>query len=121
MDVDMTCKVNEKIITTLDHCINKMADVLKKTFDLNNNSSISLFKTFCASVKTRATFTKSIEKQIDKTIGNLERASKILNSQPNAKPVDLSFLSFTPPTKTGKNYQHPIRQRDLQSGLVKKK
>ena len=117
----MSNKVNLQIITTLDHCISKMADVLKKTFDLNNNSSISLFKSFCSSVKTRVTFTKSIEKQIDKTIDNIERASKILNSQPNAKPFDLSALSFAPPKKTGKDYQNPLQQEDLLSGLLLKK
>jgi len=120
MDDAMSNKLNQKIITTLDHCISKMADVLNKTFDLNNNNSISLFKTFCSSVKTRATFIKSIEKQIDKTIDNIERASKILNSQPNAKPFDLSALSFIPPKKTGKKYQNPLRTQDSQSGLLLK-
>jgi hypothetical protein len=129
MDAAMSNKVNDKILTTLDHCISKMADVLNKTFDFNNYSSMSLFKSFCSSVTTHATFMKSIEKQIDKTIENIERASKILNSQPNAKPniksdtkpFDLSFVSFTPPKKTCKEYQHPVCPQDLQSGLVIKK
>ena len=121
MDAVMSTKVEEKILATLDHCINKMADVLKKTFDLNNNSSISLFKSFCSSIKTRATFMKSIENQIDKTIEGIEKVSKILNSQPGAKPFDLSALSFTPPKKTGKNYQNPIHPKGLLSGLLKKR
>jgi hypothetical protein len=118
MDATMSNKVNLQIITTLDHCISKMADVLNKTFDFNNYSSMSLFKSFCSAVKTRATFMKSIEKQIDKTIENIERASKILNSQPNAKPFDLSALSFTPPNKNGKEHQNPLQPKDLLSGLL---
>ncbi len=133
MDAVMSNKVNDKILATLDHCISKMADILNKTFDSNNYDSLSLFKAFCSSVKIRVTFMKSTEKQIDKTIKNIEKASKILNSQPDAKPdakpdvkkdakpVDLSFLSFTPPKKTGKDYQNPIRPQDSQSGLVIKK
>ena len=98
-----------------------MADVLKKTFDLNNNSSISLFKSFCSAVKTRVTFIKSLEKQIDITIEGIKKVSKILNAQPGAKPVDFSALSFTPPKKTGKAYQNPLQPKDFLSGLLMKK
>ncbi len=120
MDAEMSNKVNEKILLTLDHCISKMADVLKKTFDLDNNSSISLFKSFCSAVKTRATFMKSIEKQIDSTIKNINKVRKMLDSQQGSKPLDLSALSFTPPKKTGKDYQNPLQPEDLLSGLLLK-
>jgi len=124
MNAEMSKKVNEKIILTLDHCISKMADALKKTFDLSNNSTVSLFKSFCSAVKTRAAFMKSIEKQVDNTIKNIEKVSKILNSQPNqksyTKPVDFSALSFTPPKKNGKKYQNPLKPEDLLSGLLLK-
>ncbi len=121
MDATIANKLDIKIIETLDHCISKMADALKKTFDFNNLTSMSLFKSFCSSIRTRTTFMKIIEKQIDKTIESIQAVSNIMKSHPGAKPFDASALSFTPPKKTGKDYQNPLHSQDLQSGLVIKK
>ncbi len=121
MDAAITNQLDRKVLSTLEHCIAKIADVLSKTFDINSHASITLFKFFCSSIKTRMTFIKSISKQGDKTIAKIENLKKIVSSKPVAKPDIESVLSFTPPKKTGKEYQHPIRPQDLQSGLLIKK
>jgi hypothetical protein len=121
MNTVMSNQLNAKIIATLDFCIDKMADIIRQTFDFEICISRSLFQFFCSSIKTRATFMKSIEKQIDKAIENTVSLKSSLNSQPEAKPFDESVLSFTPPKKSGKDYQNPLDHLDLKSGLLIKK
>ena len=121
MDAVMSNQLNAKIIATLDFCIDKMADIIRKTFDFEKCISRSLFQFFCSSIKTRATFIKTIEKQTDTAIKDAAGLKKSLTSKPEAKPFDDSVLSFTPSKKSGKEYQNPLRPEDLQSGLVIKR
>ena len=101
----------------MDHCINKMADAIKQKFHINDNRMMSLFNFFCSSVKTRMQFIKSISQPKDKMLNKVEKIKKQIDAKMVSEPV----LSFTPPKKTGREYQNPLRPQDLQSGLLLKK
>jgi hypothetical protein len=109
--------LDQKVIATLENCITKIADRLNKTFDVNDPQSVSLLKLFCSSVKIRLTFFKNIAKNKEKTINKVEKIKKQIDAKIVTEPV----LSFTPPQKTGREYQHPLRPQDLQSRLLLKK
>ncbi len=117
MNVEMSNQLDQKIIETMDYCIEKMADAIKKRFHINDNRMMSLFNFFCSCVKTRMWFIKSISQPKDKILSKVENIKQQVEAKIASEPV----LSFTPPKKSGKDYENPIRPQDLQSGLLMKK
>ncbi len=83
---------DKTILDTLEHCIIKMSEKLKKIFDPDKPESQSLFRVFCSAINTRSRIVHKIVKSIDKAkieVQIMEKAKTLVNDQ-------LSRLENTP-------------------------
>ncbi|MBN2328989.1 MAG: hypothetical protein JXR73_17750 [Candidatus Omnitrophica bacterium] len=108
----------QKITFALESCLNKMADNLLKKFDVDDKESLSLFRQFCSAINTRLQWIRSLANAADLAASKNATCSKSqktnLNSPKHAKSTELSddFLKNMPST------QNPLREKDLNNGLV---
>lgn len=107
--------LNERILAALDRCIAKMSDRLRDTFNPIDKQSLSLFKQFCASLKTRMQWFKNAMMGEGKTAQKMETLKPAQEKKTPAKPGAPSLLDTL--LTTHKN-QNPIRPEHLQSGLI---
>jgi len=88
----MPSEFDQEILGTLEHCIIKMSDKLKKTFEPDKPESQSLFRVFCSAINTRSRMVHKIVKSINKAnldVQIMEKAKSLVNDQ-------LSRIEHTP-------------------------
>lgn len=117
---------DQKIGSTFQFCIEKLADRLLDNFDADDAESLSLFRLFCYSVRARFQW---LQKFLDEAIpplkpaaqtdrsssqkkrsGGKEKSAKTDDSQIDAALKDLHL--------DGAQSQSPLRPQDLNNGLV---
>ncbi len=111
----------QSVSQVFEHCITKIAAVLKKNFNPTESKSIMLFRLFCMSIKTRNSWIKSTTSAKNKNNQNPKSSAMPIN-QNKDKNIDLQkVLSFDIPQKNGAEYQHPIKPEHMKSGLLMKR
>jgi hypothetical protein len=80
-------ELDESIINTLNHCITKMSDCLKKKFNPEEKESRSLFRLFCTAINIRAKKMADILRFINKSNQKLKKSDKTGASQDNIQKI----------------------------------
>lgn len=64
MSTAASLELDERVLKTLDSCLEKMADCLDKTFNPQEKQSLSLFRQFCSTMHSRLQWIKAMAARI---------------------------------------------------------
>ena len=118
--------LSTKVLATLDTILNKMADVLDKSFEPDDAESMKLLREFRATMNSRRIWVKFISfndenQETSNTI--MKKVETLLIKQPSPSSNKPAAASFDETIFKGikcKN-NNPIPQVDLTSGLVNRR
>jgi hypothetical protein len=115
MNETQSQSLNERILAALDLCITKMSDRLRDSFNPDDKQSLSLFKQFCASLKTRMQWLKSVMLAEGKAAPKEETRKPAPEMKASVKPDSPSLLDML---LNARKNESPILPEHLQSGLI---
>lgn len=110
--------IEEKIHSTLNACIDKMADHLRNTFNPKEKESLSLFRQFCSALKTRMQWIKDSAKTFEELKAIVQRANKTGQKAQTGQNSQAPAQNRLEQLLKTKNSNNPLRPKDLNNGLV---
>jgi hypothetical protein len=83
----ITTEFDQTTLETLENCITKISDHLRKKFNPDEAESKSLFRLFCSSINTRSRIMNKILNSIEKTNESMKKNENAINTTKSKQSI----------------------------------